>query len=991
MSSSFKCLFINVNSLISKHKRHYFNLFLQKNKPDIVLIAEHKLSNKHKISFRGYNFIRQDRIDGNGGGTAICIKEKYNFKRVFVSTNSIENTIIKLNFVNGTEVYFAACYCRPSDTLVCNDLSKIVSGLNSDSIVFGGDLNAKHPNWGNSLTNTNGRRLSEWIDDNPNFKVIPTKFPTRIISCPSFIDFFITSPSIDINFHLDFYDKLRTLDFESDHFAVELLIRLGDVATRDPVEILNYSRINITTFNKVLESKLLDQNLPTNRNAEICEIDQRILLLTDAFDMAIKESVPVIKARNRGQINLSPQILDFIKEKKRLRRTHDRCVDPDRKQLIKVIIRNLDKIIRDLIALHEESYWNEYFRNIQMNNMTYRKIKGLCGLNRRNELPDLVSPNGDSVSDNVEKVNVLADHFCSVHMQNLNLGTASFNDFVGNEISNLNNNTPIIYFNEANTADGKSADKSETYSQFINSDDIRSAVLARNNKKSAGFDGVPNFVLKKTRYIFWNFLAILFNQSFNLGYFPAVWKCAKIVPVPKPNTDPKFSKNYRPISLLSNIGKIFESIILQKINDHILDNDILKKYQFGFRSQHSTVHGLSIMSDFISSHLNNRCASIVLSLDFEKAFDTAWQEGIIYKMFRIFNFNANVCRFIYSYLAGRSFKVCFENATSGSKEVVAGVPQGSLLGPILYNIYLADIPDPCDSQSMMSLIYADDILVISSKPKIKQANVLMNNYVSDLEKYFDKWKFRLNISKCTCSVIKGKKKFLFPNARKFIPCVKIKNEVVQYVDKFKYLGVMFHETFTFYRHIDYILNKARKAFFAYSNFLRRRKVSKLNIKLNCYKQIIRPILAYSFPIWFSISSHQMERIRCFERKVLKICSGLKDIKFDDGSIKKVSNKNIYKKCKMKRIDNFLIESAVRFLNSCLYNDNSLISNYAEKLNTISFPLTERYYSPIYLKKLIESNIVYSNNMALFYHRRFNSFDISNTVYNTCQFIPNATE
>lgn len=93
---------------------------------------------------------------------------------------------------------------------------------------------------------------------------------------------------------------------------------------------------------------------------------------------------------------------------------------------------------------------------------------------------------------------------------------------------------------------------------------------------------------------------------------------------------------------------------------------------------------------------------------------------------------------------------------------------------------------------------------------------------------------------------------------------------------------------------------------------------------------------------------------------------------------------------MKRIDNFLIESGIKFLDSCRYIDNILILNYMRKLNTITFPLIDKYYSPVYLKKLHDNNVVYNNRMALFYHRRFNSFDIYNTVYNTWQLTPNVT-
>lgn len=978
-----------MNSLISKHKRHFFNLFLIKHKPDIVLVAEHKLSSKHNISFKGYNFIRQDRTAGIGGGTAICIKEKYNFKRFMVNTNSIENTILKLSLLNGSDIYFVACYCKPSTILDCIDLNNIISSLNSDNIVFGGDFNAKHSDWGNSLINSNGRRLYDWLGNNPQFKVIPTKFPSRIVSCPSFIDFFITSPSIDIDFHPDFNNKLRTLDVESDHFAVELPIILNNISLRQPIEILNYNKININTFNLALKDSLTGHNLPLNRNCSISEIDDNILVLNNAFNSAIENSVPKIKIRNKGQINLSQQILDFIKEKRNLRRTFHRCFDIDRKNLLKAIIRNLDKIIKELIINHETEYWNNYFRNLKMNNMTYKKIKGLCGLNKKCVLNDLISPNGDLISDSVGKVNLLAEHFCNVHKQNLDIGTQSFSTLVKTEISQLNNNSPIIVFNDHFTSDGKSLPNDNVeYKEFINRDDIKYAILCKNNKKSSGFDGVSNFVLRKTDSLFWNFLAILFNHAYNIGYFPSIWKCAKVIPVHKPNSDSNLAKNYRPISLLSNISKVFEFIILRKINDHILNNPVLKNYQFGFRRKHSTVHGLTTLSDFISTNLNNRSASIILSLDFEKAFDTAWQEGIIYKMLKTFVFNKNVCRFIFHYLSCRTFYVNFDNLNSIKRDVLAGVPQGSLLGPILYNIYLADIPDPPVGENIISLIYADDILIASSNAKIKRANILINSYTGELTKFFDKWKLKLNINKCLCSIIKGKKKFLFPNARKFIPCITINNELVSYFDKFKYLGVIFQESFTFYRHIDYILDKAQKSYFSYSNFLRRNKMLKSNIKLNCYKQIIRPILAYAYPIWFSISSHQMERLRIFERKILKICSGLKNNKFSDGSIKKVSNKNIYKKCKMKRIDNFLINSGIKFLDGCINIDNILISRYLEKLNTITYPLVERYYSPIYLKVFNNNNAVFNNSKALFYHRRFNSLNIINTVYNTYQFTQN---
>ncbi|CAD7001644.1 unnamed protein product [Ceratitis capitata] len=270
-----------------------------------------------------------------------------------------------------------------------------------------------------------------------------------------------------------------------------------------------------------------------------------------------------------------------------------------------------------------------------------------------------------------------------------------------------------------------------------------------------------------------------------------------------------------------------EEFLLEKIKSHVQEH----KSQIGFRPSHSTSHALTILSDFVCTNLNRRQTTILVSLDLEKAFDTAWIEGIIYKMYRIFKFNKNLCRMLYCYLKDRSFYVTNDGQNSITRDIIAGVPQG-------YH-------NTCDIQV---IIYADDILVLGSHARIAQANAKINNYLDDIHVYFNKWKLKLNICKSECTIIKGLRKNLFPNARKFTPQFFINGEVINVKDQIKYLGVVLDDRFTFKKHLDYTLAKAKKLFFSYANLMRRPVGLRTYIKLNIYKQIIRPIISYAHPI-----------------------------------------------------------------------------------------------------------------------------------------------
>ncbi|GFV73853.1 probable RNA-directed DNA polymerase from transposon X-element [Trichonephila clavipes] len=242
-------------------------------------------------------------------------------------------------------------------------------------------------------------------------------------------------------------------------------------------------------------------------------------------------------------------------------------------------------------------------------------------------------------------------------------------------------------------------------------------------------------------------LTILINKILKFNHFPDNWKEAIIFPINKPGKDPHLASSYRPISLLSTIGKLTESIILHRLKNFINEHNLHNPNQYGFTNKLSTLHPLLRLTEHISEGFQKRKSTGAVFLDIQKAFDRVWINGLTSKLIS-YNLSPSLIHLIHSYLTNRFFKIRINETLSNEHSVSAECPQGSLLGPLLCNLYINDIPD----YSLTKInLYADDTAIHATCKKLSTISFAINKHLLHLQNFYDRWKIS-NVEKSTAII-----------------------------------------------------------------------------------------------------------------------------------------------------------------------------------------------------------------------------------------------
>lgn len=358
-------------------------------------------------------------------------------------------------------------------------------------------------------------------------------------------------------------------------------------------------------------------------------------------------------------------------------------------------------------------------------------------------------------------------------------------------------------------------------------------------------------------------LLCLYNKVWDEGNIPVSWKEALIVPIHKPGKDASKPSNYRPIALTSNICKLMERMINERILYILESKQLLAPYQSGFRKGRQTMDLVVCLEDEVRKVQVNKESVCAVFFDVEKAYDMLWRDGLLIKLHQI-GIGGKLFNWIMDFLRERSIQVLIGTEVSKQHVVENGTPQGSVVSPTLFSIMINDIFVNI-SPDMGRSLFADDGAIWKRGRNIKYVTRKMQEGVSQVEEWGIKWGFRFSIDKS--------KVMLFTRCKVRDLNLKLYDGIIERVESFRFLGVHFDERLTWRTHIDHVINKSKSVL----NLMRCLTGVKWGADFTSlkfiYVALVRSRLDYGCVVYRSAAKSVLDRLDIIQNQALRICLG----------------------------------------------------------------------------------------------------------------------
>lgn len=802
----FKIGHLNTRSLIASFAD--FSNLLRSHCFDVLAVSESWLNiniSDDILSIPGYRLFRKDR-EGRGGGVAAYVSSRYDCEEVDINVENVdalEQLWINIKY-NKVSVLIAIVYRPPHNNIAnCieifdNILSRIVPIY--DKIIVTGDVNIDLLNLSNPLSQCfNAYGFSQVVNE-----------PTRITqhSVTLLDPIFISDTELFCN------SGTLNADTISDHRLIFCNLNI----------IVNRSKQRMYTFRDfkyfVYEDFMLDlNNLPWQNILNINDIDEKVHFLTQNIIELFDNHAPIRTVRiNKPH---APWLTDVVK----------------------TIMKQRDRAYNKYEISRTQENWENYkeLRNfataaIKREKTAYLKFtqeRDTIDLWKKLKIMNIQSKSKPSLPENLQDFTKINDFFLSVY----NKDKAS---------------QPILNY----YCTRKYKENAEFKFNLVNREHIECIVLNLKSNAS-GVDKISLQMLKLCMPVISIYLTHLINLCLEKSYFPKYWKYAVICPIPKVN-NPLEYKDLRPISLLSILSKILEKVVYLQINDFFIKQKIYPKNQSGFRQQHSTTTALLNISDNIIRGLDEKLATALVLLDFSKAFDTVDHDLLCAKL-RYYGFDHSAVMFFECYLRERYQSVRTNLGMSQPELVSSGVPQGSILGPLLFLVYTFDIysqVDNCDIQS-----YADDTQISLKFDPIKY-DIAANEINKDLEKiceYCEQHKLKLNSDKTVTMLFTSRSNYENLKANLHL---KIADQQLVIASQARNLGIVFDQKLKFVEHVNNLLkNSYVRLKLLYAN----KSILNYKVRKKLCETIVMPLYYYCdivyYPCLDTFTKNRIQKIQ----------------------------------------------------------------------------------------------------------------------------------
>jgi len=822
-------MYTNCQSLQSKIQE--LTALTIERKPDLILLTEtwcNNNVNNASLAIQGYSIetdLRRDRTDtGNGIGGGLLVYSKDGVKVLSCDRYSVNNfnqfCCFKL-LTSGVPLTVVLVYRPPSAGPTNTDmLCDIVKNSGPDTLIVG-DFNLPGIDWEMETADARGRELLKAAQEE-NFSQL-VSFPTHTKG--NVLDLVLTNcPERIVS-----VEDIGRLG-RSDHVIMEIVGMVGASKSQEDKRTLNWKKADWDTMREELRL--------TNWRKEIASrsVHESWDLLTGKLTGMVERNVPLCKQRSRQRpVWLTDEIMRLIRLKRRKWRVFKQQRTAVSEEEYKKVEKEVAKKIRNgKRRMEKELAFGQDRNKRNFNRYVKSKTKS------RVTVGPLKTADGRMVDSDKDMADVLNSFFKSV--------------FTKEDISNV----PKL---------GK-----ETELQLsritITEDAVRRKIQELRKNAAAGTDGITPMLLKEMKEYIVEPLTLIFRKSLEGGVLPTDWKVANVVPIFKKGVkgDPS---NYRPVSLTSIPGKMLESIIKENIMSHLVENRLLRNTQHGFLTGKSCTTNLLVFQEHVTKAVDEGRPMDIIFLDFSKAFDMVPRERLLAKL-ESKGISGTVLSWLREWLTGRKQRVVIGEEKSDWEDVDSGVPQGSVMGPCAFDVFIDDLEEEITriDPEIILLKFADDSKLardVSSEDDRRK----LQDALDKLCEWASKWGMSFNVKKCKVMHIgHANKKGDYT----------MEGQTLGKTTEEKDIGVLVTGDLKPSNHCAKAANMATSVLRQIQkNFTYRDRFTFVKL----YIQYVRPHLEFASPAWSPWQEGDKSVLEKVQEKALKMVSGIKAKSYEE--------------------------------------------------------------------------------------------------------------
>jgi len=861
----------NCHSFKTPEKHYELNTYINSFSPSIILLNETHLTNQTSTPyFQNYKFISFPHKP-NSSGIAIIFHKSLSYtihqQFQYLSSDSPSSlAIIETCIPSIGNILIGSIYRHPNHTIIenksaWNQICKIIKQVHQRPIplLLIGDFNSRHIDFGDSINNSNGNSLSTFVSNNNldcaniifcNGK--PTHFPDDHKKLPSIADLIITN-SIESIEKITILDPINNKSL-SDHQPIIIQLLKQHLPIPQPhithTKWLINENTDWTNFQDHLTNNLSDFifNFPTLPSSQPQQqINSLWLEFSSLIQLTALATIGKCELKNKTKkwfdnkdvkskyINMKKAQRKYLKNRSN---NNNKIKYNENKQQFKQACKEA-----------KNKLWRDFCNKIQEpdnNKLRWSVWHQSTGSSSKTSLNNIHDSNNNPPSSTTESLNNIGSHFHNT-IFNSPPNTNSFHNSILQQFLNFNPNPP---HHEPPESD-----------EPLSLAEISEMVHNIKIKTALGPDDISPYFIKYGGPSLFKSLHLLFNFSYTYSVLPPDWTSANGLPLHKKG-DECDPNNYRLISITSIIAILFEKLVYKKLIKII--NPQLYHLQAGFRNNRSTIDHISFLH-LILEHAKsiNKHSLPVAFLDLNKAFDSIWLEGLLFKIMNM-GVTGKLYKWIKSFISNRTYTIINNNTHSSSFTTSAGVPQGSVLAPLLFAIYINDIiqhiPTHAEDGSWLlyPLLFADDIALIPN-PNLDLSQVqfhrLLQSALYGCTSWASLWKMSFNVTK-SCLLLFHPIHDYRHNFR-----FTLHSQPLPRVHQFKYLGITFDENLNWNPHYKQLLSKV-----AHDSRLICRLInnSNNNPSINTISTLIKMIplskIAYGLPIYM-LQDDQIKKLQ----------------------------------------------------------------------------------------------------------------------------------